>query len=80
MHLLDIYIVLGFPGGGSGKEPTCQCRRCKKGGLNPWVSKMPWRWVWKPNLVFLPGKSHGQSSLAGDNPWGHKESDTTEVT
>ena len=26
----------------------------------------------------LPGKSHGQSCLAGYNPWGHKEMDTTE--
>ena len=25
--------------------------------------------------VFLPGKSHGQRSLAGCSPWGHKESD-----
>ena len=24
--------------------------------------------------VFLPGKSHGQRSLAGYSPWGHKES------
>ena len=23
---------------------------------------------------------HGQRSLAGDSPWGHKESDTTEAT
>ena len=30
--------------------------------------------------VFLPGESHGQSSLAGYSPWGHKESDMTEVT
>ena len=28
--------------------------------------------------VFLPGKSHGQRSLAGYSPWGHKESDMTE--
>ena len=21
---------LGFPGGASGKEPACQCRRCKR--------------------------------------------------
>ena len=27
--------------------------------------------------VFLPGKSHGQRSLAGYSPCGHKESDTT---
>ena len=26
----------------------------------------------------LPGESHGQRSLAGCSPWGHKESDTTE--
>ena len=28
--------------------------------------------------VFLPEESHGQRSLAGYSPWGHKESDTTE--
>ena len=27
--------------------------------------------------VFLPGKSHGQRSLAYYSPWHHKESDTT---
>ena len=27
---------------------------------------------------FLPGKSHGQRSLAGYSPRGHQESDTTE--
>ena len=26
----------------------------------------------------LPGESHGQRSLVGHSPWGHKESDTTE--
>ena len=29
----------------------------------------------QPTPVFLPGKSHGQRSLAGYSPWGHKESD-----
>ena len=28
---------------------------------------------WKPTLVFLPGKSLGQRSLAGYSPWGCKE-------
>ena len=28
--------------------------------------------------VFLPGKFHGQSSLVGYSPWGHRELDTTE--
>ena len=31
-------------------------------------------------LVFLPGESHGQRSLAGYSPWGHKELDMTEAT
>ena len=26
----------------------------------------------------MPGKSHGQRSLASYSPWGHKESDTSE--
>ena len=30
--------------------------------------------------VFLPGESHGQRSLVGSSPWGHKESDMTEET
>ena len=33
-------------GGASGKEPTCQCRRCKTQGFNSWVRKMPWRRTW----------------------------------
>ena len=28
--------------------------------------------------IHLPGKVHGQSSLAGYSPWGRKESDMTE--
>ena len=30
-------------GGASGKEPACQCRRCKTCGFNPWLGKIPWR-------------------------------------
>ena len=58
-----------------GKEPTCQCRRCR---FNSWVRKIPWRRKWQPTPVFLPGESHGQRSLVGYSPWGCKESDTTE--
>ena len=39
---------------------------------------MPWRRVWQPTPVFLPGESHGQRSPAGYSPRGRKESDTTE--
>ena len=34
----------------------------------------------QPTPVFLSGEFHGQRSLAGYSPWGHKESDTTEAT
>ena len=29
-----------------------------------------WRRQWRPTPVLLPGKSHGQRSLAGCSPWG----------
>ena len=50
-----------------GQESTCQCRRLE---FHPWVRKIPWRRKWKLTPVFLPGKSHGQRSLAGYSPWG----------
>ena len=68
------YQLRGFPGGPSDKEPTCQCRRCS---FDPWVGKMPWRREWQPTLVCMPGESHGQRSLVGDNPWDGKEWTTT---
>ena len=46
----------------SGRESAWKCRR---GGFNPWVEKITWRRKWHPIPVFLPGKSHGQRSLAG---------------
>ena len=46
--------------------------------FNPWVGKIPWRLKWQPTPVFLPGKPHGQRSLAGYSPWDLKELDTTE--
>ena len=64
-----------FPGSSSGKEPTCQCRRHKRHGFNPWIRKIPWRRKWQPPLVFLPGESLGQKILRGYSPQGHKESD-----
>ena len=51
--------------------------RCR---FSPWVGKIPWRRKWQPTLVFLPGKCHGQRSLAGQSPWDCKQLDMTEVT
>ena len=46
--------------------------------FHPGVPKIPCRKEWQPTPVFLPGESHEQRSLAGCNPWGLKELDTTE--
>ena len=65
----------------SGKKLTCQCRRyrgCERHGFNPLVEKIAWSRKKQPILVLLPGKFHGQRSLAGYSPGGHRESDTTE--
>ena len=66
-----------FPG---GKESACLFRRHKRGRFCPWVRKILWRRKQQPTPVFLPGEFHGQRSLAGCSPWGHKELDTTEHT
>ena len=58
--------------------PRCLPRR--RHGFNPWVWKIPWRRKWQPIPVFLPGKSHGQRSLAVYHTWGHKEFHMTEHT
>ena len=53
------------------------CLFFKRHRFDPWVGKIPWRRKWQPTLVFLPEESHGQKSLAGYSPWGHKEWGTT---
>ena len=53
----------------------------KETGFYPWVGKIPPEEEMAITTpVFLPGESHGQGTLAGYSPWGHKESDTTETT
>ena len=63
----------GLPWWLSGKESTCQRRRCKRCGFNPWVGKNPWRRKLHPTPVFLSEQCQGQRSLCRlHNPWGHK--------
>ena len=50
---MDMNLSKHFPGGTSGKESTCQCRRHKRHGFNPWVRKILWRRKWQPTPVFL---------------------------
>ena len=70
--------TLGFPGGSDGKRICQQCRWYKRHRFDPWVGKIPWGRKWQPAPVFLLGKSHGQRSLRGYNPWCHKELGMTE--
>ena len=54
-----------------------QYRRHKTCGFDPWVWKITWSRKWQPISVFSPEESHGQRSLTGYSPWGHKQSDIT---
>ena len=74
----EIWQTLGFPGGSDGKESAC---RAGDPGWIPGSRRSPGSLrspAWQPTPQFLPGESHGQRSLVGYNPWGRRESDTTE--
>ena len=61
----------------SGKE-SANAGKAREHRFSPWVWKIPWRRKQHSTPVFLPGESHGQRSLVGYSPWGHKEQDMTE--
>ena len=54
-----------FWGGTSGKEPACQCRRCKRRAFDPCVGQISWGKAWQPTPVFLPGESPLTEELDG---------------
>ena len=71
----NIYLnEMSFPGGSVVESPPANA-----GDMSsiPESGRFPWRRKWQPTPIFLPGKSHGQRSLEGYNPWGLKELDTT---
>ena len=43
MYILHIHKELSL----YGEESTCQCRRCKRGRLDPQVGKIPWSRKWQ---------------------------------
>ena len=59
----------GFPGGTDGKESACNV--ADQGSI-PGLGKSPGKGKWLPTPVFLPGKFHGQRSLAGYRSMGSK--------
>ena len=61
---VTVYNSLDFPGGVSGKEPACQCRKPKKQGFDPWVRKTPPGGGHGDPLQYsCLGEAHGQRSL-----------------
>ena len=60
--------------------PAAEFRSHRRPRFHPRVGKIPWRRKRLLTPIFLPGKVHGQRSLAGYNPWDHKELDATERT
>ena len=62
-------------GGSDGKESACNSGDL---GLIPGLGRSLGEGNGLTIPVFLPGESHGQSSLAVYSPWGHKVVDITE--
>ena len=66
---------MGFPGGSEVKASAWNSGDL---GSTPGSGRSPGEGKWQPTPVFLSEKCHGQRSLVGYNPKGHKESDMTE--
>ena len=63
----------------SGKESTCQCRRCRRHGFIPWDRKIPWKRAWQPTPVFFrilwteePGRLQSMGSQRVGHDWAAK--------
>ena len=66
---------MGFPDGSDGKESACNVGDL---GSIPGSRRSPGEGNEYPLQYSYLENPHGQRSLAGYNPWGHKESDMTE--
>ena len=67
MHVLGL--SLGFPCSSVSKESACSAG---DPASIPGLGRSLGEGNGKPTPVSLPGKSHGQKSLAGYSPWGRK--------
>ena len=66
----------------SWASPVAQLAKNPPAMWETWVRSLGWEDPLEKEMAIhssiLPGKSHGQRSLEGYSPWGHKESDMTE--
>ena len=74
MGLVSVSLT-SFPGGSVVKYLPGYAKYV---GSIPGSRRFPRRRKWQATPVFLPGKSHGQRSLVGCSPGGHKELNKTE--
>ena len=77
--LYSTFGTWSFLGGTMVKNPPASAGevRC---GFDPWIRESPLKEDMATHTVSMPGKSHGQRSMAGYSPWGLKESDLTKHT
>ena len=71
---LRAYNFPPFPGGSASKEYTCNVGDL---GSIPGLGRSPEGGHVNPLLYSCLDNPHGQRSLVGNSPWGHKESDMT---
>ena len=68
-------LCMGFSSGSDGKESTCNVGDL---GSIPGLGRSPGGRYGNPLQHSCLEDPHGQRSLEGYSPWGHKESDGTE--
>ena len=68
---------MDFLGGSDDKEPAYNAG--DQSSIPGW-ERSPQEGNGNPRQYTCLENPHGQKSLVGYSPWGHKESDTTEVT
>ena len=71
------WLCPSFPGGSDSKGSA---RDAGDPSSIPGSRRFPWRREWQPTLVFLPGESSGQRSLAGYGSWGSQRVGRTRLT
>ena len=68
---------MGFLDGSVDEESTCNSGDTGDAGSIPGSGRSPGGRKWQPTPVLLLEKSHGQRSLVGCSPMGHRELDMT---
>ena len=65
--------VAGFPGSSVVENLLASAGDAGDGGSIPGLGRSPGGRAWKLTPVLMPGAPHGQRSLVGYSPWGHRD-------